>query len=316
MRRGSRVATPTDASPPVDIEHAVGFEASAGPTGLDHALLDAFPEHAYLLSDEHRILAVNSAALEQLRTTKGELSGKLFHPAADSSSALRRMLNECASRGRSRRTEVRFSVPGGRTLSVLMRASRLADESGKRATYLVVGFDISRVESALRRSESLALLDPLTGAYNRHFLTKLIRHEAARGLRYGFPIGFIMADVDGLKRINDRHGHLVGDSALRAAATQLHGALRASDVLVRYGGDEFLAVMPQTAAAVAMIESRIRSRLAGLMVSVGREAVPVGVSLGSSYWLPRPDGPSPLDAIEQADQRLYEGRRSARLLAA
>ncbi len=274
------------------------------------SLFDAFPEHCYLLARDRRILAVNRTAAEQLRVSPHELVGSVFHPQLIGSvPAVSRMLNDCERSGRSCRTEVRFSVPGARSILLMMRAASLPLRT-ETAAALVIGFDISRVGCQLRHSQTLALSDPLTQAYNRHFLTRLLQHESARSSRYGYRIGFIMADVDGLKRINDQYGHRAGDDALKLVARKAREALRASDVLVRYGGDEFLAVLPQTGPEVALVATRIQDRLTGASLQVRRQSVPVRVSVGTSFWTPDTSGRGLRDAIEDADRELYAAKRA------
>jgi diguanylate cyclase (GGDEF)-like protein/PAS domain S-box-containing protein len=89
-----------------------------------------------------------------------------------------------------------------------------------------------------------ATLDNLTGAFNRHFLTQNLRAELARADRLGYSVGLLMVDVDNLKRVNDDHGHLVGDDLLKAVVEGLRAAGRETDWVARYGGDEFAVVLP------------------------------------------------------------------------
>lgn len=292
-----------------------GFATVPGFLGVSHSLgkclFDTFPEHGYLLAADRRILAVNDTAVRQLRTSSRVLIGEPFHPMIlGPASVARRMLTESLRAGHSRRTEVRLAVPGSRAVDLLMCASLLPAEAGCPASYLVIGVDISRVESELRRSQAMAISDPLTQAYNRRFLERLLEHESARGRRYGYPTGFVIADVDGFKRINDLYGHRTGDEALCRVATQLRRALRASDVLVRYGGDEFLAVLPQTGSEVATAAGRIAHSFADACLRVRREDVPIRVTLGASFWSPNGDGRTMQDAIEEADAQLYARRRA------
>src|SRR4030095_4534678 len=93
----------------------------------------------------------------------------------------------------------------------------------------------------------------LTGLYNRRFLQEALDLELRRAVRRSLPVAFVMLDVDGFKKVNGAYGHVAGDLLLQALATLLQSKIRASDVLCRYGGDEFCIVMPETSLEHAAI---------------------------------------------------------------
>ena len=106
----------------------------------------------------------------------------------------------------------------------------------------VVAHQLLRAETA----EALSLVDPLTEVFNRRYLDRIIPKETGRAGRLGNSLTFLMIDVDGFKSVNTRFGHLLGDRVLREVAEVLRRTLRVSDTLVRYGGDEFVGVLPDT----------------------------------------------------------------------
>jgi diguanylate cyclase (GGDEF)-like protein len=128
------------------------------------------------------------------------------------------------------------------------------------------------------RAHELAREDALTGLGNRRALEEVLGHEAARAARTGEPVGLLLIDVDRFKSINDRHGHAVGDSCLRAVAAALVHALRAADSCFRWGGDEFVVLLPDTGlAATREAAARVAASVA---TRLDPEQVPLSVSIG------------------------------------
>jgi diguanylate cyclase (GGDEF)-like protein len=171
------------------------------------------------------------------------------------------------------------------------------------AVFASFGYVLGRQADAL---VDLSRTDPLTGLGNTLAFDERLAQEAARSARYREPLSLLLADVDGLKAINDRHGHRAGDLALQAVGRSLRGGARQTDLVVRIGGDEFALLAPSTSrpAAVALGE-RIRSLVVGqgiegLTVSLGVAILEPGRPLAAGY-LP-----------EMADTALYEAKRRGR----
>lgn len=160
--------------------------------------------------------------------------------------------------------------------------------------------------------ERVAALDGLTGCYNRRFGLARLREELARVMRMEAPLSVILFDLDHFKAVNDTWGHLAGDRVLMQAARQARLLLRQGDALIRYGGEEFLAVLPfADADEAAGVAERIRRAIAETPVPNGREAIPVTVSAGVACW-PQAPVESEMELVDLADAALYLAKRGGR----
>jgi len=181
------------------------------------------------------------------------------------------------------------------------------------APLMLYGF--VRLSQQLARAEAqlktIAAEDPLTGLLNRRRFLELADVEWARARRHGRPQSLLLLDVDGFKAVNDRHGHLAGDETLRQLASACRTCLRRTDLLGRYGGDEFIVLLPETEEPGAMLMAeRIRRTIEGAPPSAGSGAVRITVSIGVAA---RRDGLEALDAmIAQADAALYAAKSAGR----
>jgi diguanylate cyclase (GGDEF)-like protein/PAS domain S-box-containing protein len=174
-----------------------------------------------------------------------------------------------------------------------------------------VGLSVAniRLREALR---SQSIKDPLTGLYNRRYLTEMLEREIRRAVRAEQSLGVLMLDLDHFKKFNDTYGHEAGDTVLREAASFLTKSIRVEDVVCRFGGEEFVVILPTADlnASHARAE-RIRSKIRELAVlhqgqSLGMITVSIGVAT-----LPQ-HGTSPKDLLEAADAALYRAKKEGR----
>ena len=170
-------------------------------------------------------------------------------------------------------------------------------------------------EQLLSAREALrveATHDGLTGLLNRTAILEVLRNECARAERERQPLGLLLVDLDHFKRINDGHGHLAGDAVLREAASRMRSVVRRYDALGRYGGEEFLIVLPGGDPAIARAQAeRIRAALAERPFALMPEAVPVTCSIGvAAHAAPAvDDGPA---LIHEADLAMYAAKHQGR----
>lgn len=174
---------------------------------------------------------------------------------------------------------------------------------------------LARIRALLRRArqreeiERRATLDLLTGVLNRTGLDAALHREQQRALRNDEPLSILMIDLDKFKALNDEHGHLAGDRALRCVANALLAAVRSSDYVGRYGGDEFIIVLPSSSAAsAARLAARLRCvRMPAISVGAETEIV-VQVSIGEATLTPE----DTIDTlVERADSAMYRNKRTS-----
>jgi diguanylate cyclase (GGDEF)-like protein/PAS domain S-box-containing protein len=174
-----------------------------------------------------------------------------------------------------------------------------------------VGLSVAniRLREALRAQ---SIKDPLTGLYNRRYLTEILDRETRRCARSEQALGILILDLDHFKKFNDTYGHDAGDTVLREAAAFLSKSIRAEDIVCRFGGEEFVIMLPTADInAAAMRAEKIRSKLRELTVlhhgqSLGMITVSIGVAA-----LPR-NGTSPAELLAAADAALYCAKREGR----
>jgi diguanylate cyclase (GGDEF)-like protein/PAS domain S-box-containing protein len=166
-----------------------------------------------------------------------------------------------------------------------------------------------RLRAALREQ---ATRDPLTGLFNRRYLEDTLTRELHRAARDHYPVGVIMLDVDHFKRFNDRYGHDAGDSVLRDLSQLLLATVRASDVVCRYGGEEFVLMLPAAPLTVVVERAEaIRTAIAALvLVYHGQSLPPITASLGVT--IVADDQASVSDALARADAALYMAKGAGR----
>ena len=163
------------------------------------------------------------------------------------------------------------------------------------------------LQGSIAELDHLASTDKLTGAWNRRRLEESVDHEMDRLKRYGHALSLLVIDVDFFKRINDRHGHAMGDRLLVELAAQIRSVLRASDALTRWGGEEFLVLCPDTAlATAAILAERLRMAVARMGFST---AEGVTVSIGVAECLPDDTWK---DWFGRADAKLLEAKSGGR----
>ncbi|OGP63581.1 MAG: diguanylate cyclase response regulator [Deltaproteobacteria bacterium RBG_13_49_15] len=182
------------------------------------------------------------------------------------------------------------------------------------------GIRILNLEKSLKKAneeiQRLSKIDPLTGCFNRSYLNERLPNEILRARRYRHPLSLILSDIDHFKKINDAHGHLIGDKVLKDYANGLTAGVRINiDWVVRYGGEEFIIILPETTFDDAVrVAERIRMKIEKMKIKINGDSLFITSSFGVTGFDTAVSDEliSPEMMIKRADQYLYQAKQTGR----
>ena len=255
-------------------------------------------------------LALDRAAAEEIRL-KAELAGRALITTARAAGA--------AVSWSAAAIQSALTTPGIEAAEVASRildATALAVDSWSAAALDPsvphwLSTQTQELQEHVRQLEEMTLVDPLTKLFNRRHFDRAIDTEIARARRYKLDLCMIMVDVDFFKRINDTYGHIIGDEVLGHVGEVLVSQARKSDIVVRYGGEEFAVILPETAFEFAgAVAERMRKTLESQPVAFGDGVViSVTASMGCSTLA---ETDTPRSMMERADAALYRAKQNGR----
>jgi diguanylate cyclase (GGDEF)-like protein/PAS domain S-box-containing protein len=261
------------------------------------------------------ILDCNAALCRMVERGRAELVGQpqsILHPPQDRIAVAGRLRASGSTGDVGQPLRETLLSKGGKLIPVEIRAARVELEG--RTCLLGVFRDVSERNQFEEQLVRMARRDPLTGVLNRYALEELLEREASRSERYDHPVGFLMIDVNRFKEINDRFGHAMGDKVLQAMAAVIQHNIRDADILVRYGGDEFLVVLPEASGDADLVRDRILAEVAGRNRTNPLLDFPVTLAMGSARWSSG-NGQTMEQALAEADRLMYEDKRKSPPLA-
>jgi len=168
------------------------------------------------------------------------------------------------------------------------------------------GFSVDKVGMLAEEVYRLAVLDSLTGLFNRRYAQQRLQDEIARSQRHSLPLTVILLDLNNFKQANDKYGHEAGDNLLIGFGERLRKATRGSDVAARYGGDEFLVLLPECKTGDVQY---VLKRLEGVHADVGGAILTVSFAAGWADYTP---GESAEELLRRADKALYVNKREGK----
>ena len=186
----------------------------------------------------------------------------------------------------------------------------LRDDAGQINSLFIAVQDVTEFVLYEQRLIEMTRVDSLTGLYNRRFLNQRLDEEMERSRRHGSPLCLMPLDVDHFKQINDTHGHLCGDQVLLALSSAVRDTFRKSDIAARFGGEEFICVLPETTLEQAhSLAERFRRKIAGLQLNYRDSRISVTISLGVAEMVPVDTFDS---LIKRADDAMYRAKQAGR----
>jgi diguanylate cyclase (GGDEF)-like protein/PAS domain S-box-containing protein len=284
-------------------------------------LLDNLYDAVYFVDPERHILYWNHAAEALTGYAAAEVVGKrcsddvLCHVDESGRTLCR---SECpVSRsmklGIPSKADAYLRCRDGHRLAVSVRVVPILDENGTAVGAVEVFSDIALRKRLERRNvqlNKLAFLDPLTRLVNRRFLDSRIRQSLNELSTFGRSFGVVLADLDGFKEVNDSFGHKCGDMVLELVARTLSSSIRAGDTLGRWGGDEFLAILPDVDEPGTLhLAQRCRTLVRSSFLMVGGTALYPTVSVGATV-ITASDTEESL--FRRVDQALYQSKNEGR----
>lgn len=282
------------------------------------AIFDQTFQFIGLMTPDGTLVDANRTALEFAGLWESDVIGKPFWetPWWTHSKELQAKLREAVAKagaGEFVRFEATHMSAEGRIHYVDFSLKPILDGDGKISLLIPEGRDITDRKALEWRLEHMAHVDPLTGMNNRRRFLELAELEFERARRYqGKNLSMLMLDLDHFKQINDTHGHPAGDAVLRKAAQACRESLRNVDTLGRLGGEEFAALLPETAGPRALqIAKRVCRVIAGTQVALdNKPPINVTASIGVASLSAGDTGVGTL--LERADAALYEAKRAGR----
>ena len=274
-----------------------------------NAILAAVPDLMFEIDANGQYLNIWAHNPQELAKNKEQLLGQTISEILPTDTAVQVMeaLKEASEKGTSFGKQIQIDTPKGREwfeLSVSLKDSNITPNS-----FIVLSRNITERKQMEEKLIYLSNYDTLTNLYNRRMLEEKLIKDIQRTNRYNHPLSLFMIDIDHFKNVNDTYGHHAGDIVLAKVASVLKESIRETDYAVRYGGEEFVIVLPETSLDKAVeLAERLRIKIADTNIELDDNSLSVTVSIGVSDF----SGETLGNLINLADSAMYEAKESGR----
>ncbi|NLT24439.1 MAG: sensor domain-containing diguanylate cyclase [Syntrophorhabdus sp.] len=284
-------------------------------------LLDSLYEGVYLVDRDRTIVYWNDAAEQMTGYKRSEVVGKhcwdglLMHVDNRGTSLCtdRCLLHEAMELKKSMEGKVFFHHRDGHEVPVTVRTTPILGDRGSVLGAAQIFSDNSSTEDLgrkIRELERMALLDPLTRLGNRRYGQMNLSGKLRELKRYGWPFGVLFIDIDKFKTVNDTYGHEAGDRVLRLVAATIRNGLRSSDVVVRWGGEEFVAIVASLdEEKLRHVGEKLRALVERSSISLEKETKSITISIGATLARKKDSAAA---IIKRADALMYQSKKQGR----
>ncbi|HZP26490.1 MAG TPA: sensor domain-containing diguanylate cyclase [Dehalococcoidia bacterium] len=297
----------------VPMDGALSLMLAAGSDAVYRVLVETMQEGILTVDSEGVILFTNVRLGEILDCDPDSILGENLLALIDSEERLplRERIDDVLA-GAACRCELAFALPDRPPVHTLISLSPIEAADGSVSSACLAVTDLSEEKRLREELQELAITDPLTGLYNRRHLQEALERECRRARRYRRPLSCLMIDLDDFKFVNDSFGHLAGDDVLRQAAHLIAESARDTDVVARYGGDEFLVLLTETTLEGAIIMAeRVRSSIAEYEFNASGQPCRCSVSIGAGSAVQHDDF-IPEVLVSYADVALFEAKTAGK----
>jgi two-component system cell cycle response regulator len=276
------------------------------------AFINALPNLAFILDDEGRYLEIMANEASLLLADSEKLKGRLIMEFMPPEVATLQMdvIHKAIDTGNTQVFEYHISVLDGVEHWFEGRVALMEKNPDGHSTVIFIAAEISERVRLYQEVQRLADQDPLTACFNRRHFMSLVETEVQRAIRYQRPLSLVMLDIDGFKKFNDHFGHQAGDQVLCALVDLCQKELRSIDVIGRYGGEEFVILLPETNEAGGLkAAERLRKQINKMEIAFGKDRLSITVSMGVASLSPDNSAVQTLDMlIKRADEGLYAAK--------